>query len=382
MNMRQHYICTQCGTTYEFSPELMVCPACSAGQKKGEPIRGILETVYEGKIRKDCSDLLPIESCFFPPIPVGSTPLWKPKRLREKTGFKNLFLKDDTLNPSGSLKDRASFLVSACALKYHVKNIVVASTGNAASSMACIGAAACLSVKLFVPAAIPRAKMVQALQFGADVTLVEGNYDAAYDASMDFLRWHGGMSRNTAYNPLTIEGKKTAAFEIVRQLECVPDVLFVPAGDGVILSGMYKGFRDLMMSGCIERMPVLYAVQADGSNAIYRAWKEGTFSVLPSTTIADSLSVDVPKAGYYALSLLNRFGGRCISVADEEILKAQHELAALAGLFAEPSSAAAYAGFLSVKDTLPPDTIVVLLMTGSGLKDIRTAERGISKRIS
>jgi len=382
MKMVWHYTCTQCGRTYDFSPLLMVCPECSAAQKKGEPVRGILEVTYGGKLPGDFGDLLPVESCFFPSIPVGSTPLWKPERLREKTGFANLFLKDDTLNPSGSLKDRASFLVSACALKYHIRNIVVASTGNAASSMACIGAAADLSVKIFVPAAVPRAKMIQALQFGADVTLVDGNYDDAYEASLDYLRLHGGMSRNTAYNPLTIEGKKTAAFEIVRQIGGVPDVLFVPTGDGVILSGMYKGFRDLLMYGLIERMPVLYAVQADGSNAICRARKEGTFSVLPASTIADSLSVDAPKAGYYALSLLNRFGGQCISVADGEILKAQHELAAMSGLFAEPSSAAAYAGFLSVKDMLPRNAVVVLLITGNGLKNIRTAELGVSAQLS
>jgi len=319
-----------------------------------------------------------VEKEFFPPIPVGNTPLWKPVKLREQTGFASLYLKDDTLNPTGSLKDRASFLVAAFARKYGVRDVVVASTGNAASSMAGIGAAAGLNVRIFIPASAPKAKMVQALQYGADVTLVDGTYDKAFDMSIEYTEKHGGLNRNTAFNPMTIEGKKTAALEVFAQLKKMPDYVFVPTGDGVILSGVYKGFKDIINAGLADKMPVIYAAQAEGSSALCRALKNGDFGKpVASSTVADSIAVEVPRGGYYALKALKEYGGRCVTVSDNEIIKAQSELAAVSGLFAEPSSSAAYAGFLKVKGDLPADSTVVLLITGSGLKDIDTAMKGV-----
>ena len=256
--MKCHYICSECGCTYEISRHMMVCAQCSRKQDAAEPLRGVLEVGIEGKFKKDFDifDFLPVEKEFFPPIPVGNTPLWTPLNLWEKTGFAGLYLKDDSLNPTGSLKDRASFLVAAFAVREKIKDVVVASTGNAASSMAGVGAAAALNIKIFIPASAPQAKRIQALQYGADVVLVDGNYDKAYELSMDYTREHGVLSRNTAFNPLTIEGKKTAALEIFQQLEGVPDFIFIPAGDGVILGGVYKGFKDLLNAGLINNMPI------------------------------------------------------------------------------------------------------------------------------
>ncbi len=163
-------------------------------------------------------DLLPVEAAYFPPIPVGNTPLWEPGNLRRSTGFKRLFIKDDGANPTASFKDRASFLVSAAANKFNIPDITLASTGNAGSSMAGIGAAAGQSITLFLPESAPAAKLVQALQYGARVYRVHGNYDMAYDLSLEFSKQKGGINRNTAYNPLTIEGKKTVSLELFQQL--------------------------------------------------------------------------------------------------------------------------------------------------------------------
>jgi len=391
LSLNFHYRCIDCGREYQIEPGIMLCPDCEKTRKPDEPLKGVLEVVAEGKadgsitgrnttgsIEDFVFQFLPVEKEYFPSIPVGNTPLWQPELLRRKTDFEKLFLKDDTLNPTGSFKDRASYLVAAFARKHGIGEVTVASTGNAASSMAGVGAASGLKVRIFIPATAPKAKMVQALQYGAEVNLVDGSYDIAFDMSIDYTKKHGGLNRNTAYNPMTIEGKKTVSLELYAQLGDVPEYMFVPTGDGVILSGVFKGFKDLLSLGIIDKMPTVYSVQAEGSSAICRALSTGSFGKpLPSKTIADSIAVDVPRGGYYALRSLKEFGGRCITVSDDEILAAQHELASNAGLFAEPASSAAYAGFLKASRSLPRDSKVVLLITGSGLKDIEAAMKGV-----
>jgi threonine synthase len=275
------------------------------------------------------------------------------------------------------LKDRASFLVAAFARKHDINDIVVASTGNAASSMAGIGAAAGLHVRIFVPESAPRAKLVQSLQYGADVTVVAGSYDDAFGASLEYTAEHGGFSRNTGYNPLTIEGKKTVALEIFADLG-VPDVVVVPTGDGVILGGVYKGFEDLIGLGLAEKMPRVVAVQAEGSSAVARALESGTYGDPErGTTLADSISVGVPANGLGAVRKLKEYGGACAVVSDDAILEAQRELADLSGLFAEPAAAASLAGLRSLSGTMDKDAVIVLIITGSGLKDIDSAARAV-----
>ena len=166
------------------------------------------------------------------------------------------------------------------------------------------------------------------------------------------------------------------SIEIFHQLAAVPDYVFVPTGDGVILSGVYKGFRDLVDQGFASAVPTVVAVQAEGSSAIRRALDAGDFTPpISSDTLADSISVDVPRGGYPALFNLKRNNGSCVTVSDDEILEAQHRLARYSGLFAEPAASASYAGFRKILGDIPPDASVVLLVTGSGLKDIDAASR-------
>lgn len=364
----------------------MLCPKCSSTHISGQPLNGVLEVELSGTLESnDPLDFLPVERQYFPAIPVGNTPLWHPapdvpaENLLKKYGFPDLYLKDDGANPTGSLKDRASFLVAAFARKHGISEVVVASTGNAGSSMAGVGAAAGLKVKLFLPKTAPPAKMIQALQYGADLVLADNNYDQAFSLSLEYSNRHGGMNRNTAYNPMTIEGKKTVAFELFNQLKKAPDHVFVSVGDGVILSGVYKGFRDLLQLGRIEKIPVIHAVQASGSDAICRAMESGSFDgqverpVRAANTVADSISVDIPSNGHLALKNLKTFGGHCFTVTDEEILSAQKELSSSCGLFSEPAAATAYAGFLNQKAALDSSETCVVLLTGNGLKDINSA---------
>ena len=358
----------------------MLCPECSSTHKSGQPLNGVLEVELSGTLESnDPLDFLPVEGQYFPAIPVGNTPLWQPEKLQKIYGFPELYLKDDGVNPTGSLKDRASFLVAAFARKHGIREVVVASTGNAGSSMAGVGAAAGLKVKLFLPKTAPQAKMIQALQYGADLVLADKNYDQAFSLSLEYSNTRGGMNRNTAYNPMTIEGKKTVSIEIFKQLKKAPDHVFVSVGDGVIMSGVYKGFRDLLQLGRIDKIPVVHAVQASGSDAICRAMESGDFDgqaesrVRAAKTVADSISVDTPSNGHLALKNLKAFGGHCFRVTDEEILSAQKELSSTCGLFSEPAAATAYAGFLKQKAALDSNETCVVLLTGNGLKDINSA---------
>ncbi len=369
--------CHECGRIFPLEPGILVCPDCARRQEEGKPLRGILEVAWDyGEIRKagvfDGSPVLPVEKEFFPPVPVGGTPLWRPERLRALLGLPGLFVKDDGGNPTGSFKDRASFLVAAFARKHGIGKIAVASTGNAASSMAGIGAAAGLGVKIFMPRSAPKAKMVQSLQYGADVTAVDGNYDLAYETSLVYCREHPDtLSRNTAQQPLTIEGKKTVSYEIFAALGGLPDRVYVSAGDGVILAGVYRGFEDLVGLGLADRVPLVAAVQAAGSAALADALRRGDFSgPIAARTVADSIAVDVPRNGYHALAKLRAHGGRTVVVSDGEILDAQRTLSSTAGIFSEPAGAAAFAGFLRDRDGIRPGEKVVVLCTGSGLKDI------------
>ena len=384
--MKWFCCCYRCGACYDLVPGRYLCDVCSQQQQADLPLEGVLELAWEGSADPQGIPL-PVEPEWFAPIPVGKTPLWAPQRLREQFGAPHLWLKDDTCNPSGSFKDRASWLVAAFAKKHGTKEIVLASTGNAASSMAAVGAAAGLRIKVFLPASAPAAKRIQVLQYGAELIPVDGSYDQAFDLSLEYSTRTGSMSRNTAYNPLTIEGKKTVSFEIVQDLHNAsagaPDHVFVPVGDGVILAGVYRGFEDLLKLGRIQNIPTVWACQAEGSSAIARALASGRDGAdafgapIPSQTLADSIAVDVPRNGLHALSKLKKYAGKAVVVSDAEILAAQKTLAAGSGLFAEPSSSAAFAGWLKVRHSIPAQDNCVLLITGSGLKDVKSAARGL-----
>ena len=373
------YQCSECGKTFDITPQIMLCDKCSKAQEQNEPLRGILEVTPPKKASlEDIFSFLPLEKKNFPNLPVGNSPIWTADLLGRETGFDNLYIKNDGTNPTASFKDRASWPVAAFAKTWGINEIVLASTGNAASSMAGIGACAGLKVTIFLPENVPMGKLVQSLQYGARVILVDGNYDAAYELSMQYSKEKGGLNRNTAYNPITIEGKKTVSIEIVRDLKKAPDHVFVPVGDGVILSGVYKGFRDLLSLGLIDKVPTIHAIQSSTSDAIHRAWNNGgKFDFKHSSTIADSICVDVPRCGHLAVKNLYSHNGKCITVSDDEILVAQKTLSEKAGLFTEPAGAASYAGFLKAKDQIEKDSTIVILATGMGLKDLSAAQNKI-----
>jgi threonine synthase len=402
--MTYHFKCTLCGEEYEAGQVRYVCP------KHGDD--GILDTILDYKKiaattspkkisdSRDYSiwrysDLLPLDDPreSAPSLQVGWTPLYHATKAGKQLGLSNLYIKDDGRNPTASFKDRASAVVVAKARELVVDMITTASTGNAGAALAGLAAAAQMATVIFVPETAPQAKIAQLLIFGSRVLLVKGNYDQAFDLCLAASKEFGWYCRSTAYNPFTVEGKKTASFEICEQLSlplpgggrggdggfCAPDRIFVSVGDGNIISGLWKGLRDLAALGWIDKMPMLMGIQAEGSAACYNAWKAGTEKIVPvsAKTIADSISADMPRDGVRAVRAVNETNGAYLIVSDDEILSAIRDLARSEAVFAEPAGAAAYAGLVkAVRQSLvKSDETIVCLITGSGLKDVKSAMR-------
>ncbi len=376
------YWCRDCGRTYDRDEVRYLCPACGERYRPGQPLTGVLTAVFDyAAIRKrfkkkqpDWSLFSAVETRCYPKYPVGNTPFFKADRLGKELGLADLWIKNDGLNPSGSLKDRASFLVVAEANRIGEDRIVAASTGNAASALAAVCAAAGKRAVIFVPKSAPKAKLVQIVLYGANIVLVDGSYDDAFRLSLEYTDRKGGLSRNTAYHPLTIEGKKTVALEICAQNGFkAPDAVVVPVGDGVIIAGVYKGFWDLKQAGIVAKMPKLVCVQATSSDAIHHYITTGKYrdAARPST-IADSISVTAPSNAHMARHAVLESKGFSLLVTDEEIRRAQARLARTTGVFAEPAAAAAAAGLAKAAKSgkLKRSGRIVLLVTGHGLKDI------------
>jgi threonine synthase len=319
-----------------------------------------------------------------PRLPVGGTPLIGAPQLRATLRMPRLWIKDDSRNPSGSTKDRASLLVVAKALEYGRSTVATASTGNAATALGAVAAVAGLNAVVFVPASAPEAKIIQILSYGATVLRVDGTYDDCFELCLEACERFGWYNRNTALNPFTVEGKKTASLEIAMDLVPErPDVVLVPTGDGVIISGVAKGFADLERSGLIERRPRLIAVQPEGSAAIVHALEGGADAITPVTgahSVADSLVVEVPRNARMCLREIRASGGAGVAVPDDRIIDSIAELARLSGVFAEPAAAAALAGLHTAlaQGLVERSERVVLLVTGSGLKDVQGAARSVA----
>jgi len=318
----------------------------------------------------------------------GNTPIYNVHPLAEKLGISALWVKDESRNPTASLKDRASAIVVARAREIHAEVVVTASTGNAGAALAGMSASIGQRAIIFAPRKAPPAKVAQLLIYGATVYLVDGSYDDAFDLSIQASNEFGWYCRNTGYNPFTAEGKKTAAFEIWEWAEQSKLVhqeaisIFVPVGDGNIISSVHKGFKDLMQLGWLRGMPRIFGVQSEGSAAIANAYFSDTEQITPvhAHTIADSISVDLPRDGVRAIRAARETNGGYILVSDDETLAAVAQLGSV-GIFAEPAGATAYAGLVKATRSriINPDDHVLVLNTGSGLKDIGAAMQAVKQ---
>jgi threonine synthase len=380
-------VCVKCGAEFEAGDDAYACARCGS----------VLEIVYDYAYVKprltreklaasgDFSiwrylELLPVEEgsklC---PLRTGWSPLYKTEKLGETIGLSNLYVKDDGVNPTSSLKDRASAIAVVRAFHAGKDTVACSSTGNAASSLA--GAAAAMGLKsvIFVPERAPVGKVTQLLIFGAAVISVKGNYEQTYRLSAAAIEKYSWYNRNAAINPYLSEGKKTVSFEIVEQLGfACPDYVAVSVGDGCTIAGVWKGFKDLYAIGLIDRLPSLISVQASGCCPINRA-VEGNTTIewMDENTLADSIAVGAPRNGDKALAAIRESGGLTVNVSDEEILDAMRLLGKSSGVFGEPAGVAGTAGLINAANQklIPPDALVVSLVTGNGLKDTASAQK-------
>ena len=385
--------CLICGKEYQPGEVAYVCP--DHGQE------GILDVQYDyGLISLRFSPatlaanpdhsiwryrpLLPVEpDSPAPPLAVGWTPLYAAPRLAAALGLQHLWVKDDGRQPTASFKDRASAIAVVKAQEQGAEIITTASTGNAAAALSGLCASVQQPNVIFVPESAPPAKIAQLLAFGSTVLLVHGVYDDAFTLCMQAAEAFGWYNRNTGFNPYMSEGKKTVSFEICEQLGWqAPDAVFVSVGDGCIIGGVHKGFKDLHALGWIDHMPRLYGVQAAGSNFMAEAWQAGLHGLrvlekapIDAHTVADSISAGLPRDRIKAMAAVVDTGGAYITVSDEEILTAIPALARGCGVFGEPAGAASYAGLVKAVEQglVSPDERIVVINTGSGLKDIKSA---------
>jgi len=393
------YKCTNCNKEYSAekieSEQIYLCPACGSAEKN-MPLQGVLTVEYDYKtiaesltkenlLNFTCGqfweypELLPLDiskfsKSFLSRLALPSTQLFEYELHGEK-----LLIQDETRNPTLSYKDRASSLVALKAIELGIEEIAAASTGNAGSSLAGICARLGLRSNIYVPNNIPDAKRIQIEAYGANIKIVDGDYDFAFDSCLSDSNKYGWYNRNTAYNPLTIEGKKSGAYDIfISSKGNPPDNIFVPVGDGVIIAGIYKGFSELHKLGFIDKLPRLIAVQAEGSAAVVRYLETGRFTYEPASTIADSISAGAPRNLYMAAKAIMTTNGKAISVSDKEILNAQKEIANRFGILSEPSSAAVFAGYLKMKhDKSVTGMNNLLLITGNGLKDVEALKKWV-----
>lgn len=387
--------CLVCATSWSPDEVVDVCPTCGDD--------GILDVRYDHAAiaarttRDDLQanpdpsmwrwlPLLPVRADSpRPPLRVGGTPLYDVPRLAELAGLTQVWVKDEGVQPTGSLKDRASAVAVVKARERGAAVVTTASTGNAAAALAGVAAAVEQATVIFVPAAAPEAKVAQLLAYGATVLLVDGTYDDAVVLCRAASREFGWYDRTTGRNPYMSEGKKTAAFELAEQLGWqVPDVVAVGVGDGCIIGALDKGFRDLLALGWIDRLPRLLGVQATGSAYLADAWRDGadvlTKPAIAAHTVADSISAGLPLDRLKAMRAVTETGGAFVTVDDDAILAAIPVLARASGVFAEPAAAAAWAGVqrAAFDGVLDPGDRVAVLSTGTGLKDVAAATRAVA----
>lgn len=327
-------------------------------------------------------DFLPVTSAT-PVVSLGegATPLIRARRLGASVGLKNLYLKIEGQNPTGSFKDRGMVMAVAKALEGGARSVICASTGNTSASAAAYAAAAGLECVVVLPAGkIAVGKLLQALVFGARVISVSGNFDEALNVVRALSEQDDHpITLVNSVNPYRIEGQKTAAFEVCDDLGCAPDILSIPVGNAGNISAYWRGFREYLDAGVVAAAPRMWGFQAAGAAPLVVG-----HPIEHPETVATAIRIGNPASWDLAIAARDDSRGRISAVTDEQILHAYRELARLEGVFCEPASAASVAGAIQAvrDDQLDPDALVVCVLTGNGLKDPTTAEKGLTVNVT
>ena len=376
--------CVRCGCMYP-AEDRYFCEACG----------GILEVAYDTGA-SGCERL----STSFAYMPVAReemagfgttpTPLLRSRRLARGVGLEKLYFKCETANLTGSFKDRPVAVAVAMAQRLGYRRVVAASSGNAAAATAACAARQGLECVIVLPASTPPEKVRQTAAYGASVFKVEGPYSNSYRVALDLAREHGVYNVTTTFlNPYAVEGDKLVGYELYEELGCMPQRVYVPMGAGPLLAGIGRGLDEYAGRDHLSCRARLIAVQAQGNSPIAQAFDRGENQVhanlCPDTIaggIADGL-VGYEQDGEYTLRLCRESGGAAMSVTDEQIRRAQALLAREEGLFVEPSAAAALAGVLEDlrQGRLDASETIVAVLTGHGLKDMKSLPEGAQARL-
>ncbi|OEU64593.1 MAG: threonine synthase [Desulfuromonadales bacterium C00003094] len=369
--------CIECRATYDPDEIIYLCPSCG----------GLLEVVYDlssididfhtsGECRSvwKYRSLLPVER---DPVTIceGGTPLYRIGRLAKDMGAREMFVKHEGLNPTGSFKDRGMTVGVTRAIELGMKTVACASTGNTSASLSIYAAKAGIpSVVLLPGGKVALGKVAQALIHGAKVLNIRGNFDQALQLVREVCDEYGFYLLNSI-NPFRLEGQKTIAFEIADELGWeVPDRIILPVGNAGNISAIYKGFRELRECGITDTVPKMTGIQAEGSRPVVDAIDRGLDRIEPEPnpeTIATAIRIGDPVNAAKALRAVRESGGLAISVTDDEIIQAQRDLASLEGIGVEPASAASVAGMrkLLAEGAIDSDERIVCITTGHLLKD-------------
>jgi threonine synthase len=386
--------CISCGELWDAVPDITTCPACG----------GLLDIEYDyPAIAKEVNhqvmanrseqsmwrymEYLPVlGKGTRPKLRVGWSPFYKADRLAQVLGLKELYIKDDGVNPTASLKDRASAMAVVKAEEAGAETIACSSTGNAASSLAGNAAAAGFPTYIFVPSRAPKGKVSQLMIFGAHVISVKSSYEDTFQLSQEAIEKYGWYNRNAAINPYLMEGKKTVALEIAEQLNWkMTDYVALSVGDGCTIAGVWKGFRDLYATGMIDRLPRLISVQAEGCCPLNKAIAEQKpWEPMEENTLADSIAVGVPRNATKALNAIRGSNGVVVNVSDQEILDAAKLLGKTCGVFGEPAGVTGTAGVKKAVELglIPASASVVSIVTGNGLKDTPNAIKAAGEPVA
>ena len=311
----------------------------------------------------------------------GFTPLVRLGRLGEELGVVNLYAKVEGANPTGSFKDRGMVVAVSKAVEEGASAIICASTGNTSASAAAYAAAAGIEAVVVLPRGqIALGKLVQALVAGARVVAIDGNFDQALAIVRALAEQDDHpVTLVNSVNPHRIAGQRTAAFEVCDELGRAPDILAIPVGNAGNISAYWAGFRDYSAAGRIASLPRIWGFQAAGAAPLVTGRR-----VDHPETIATAIRIGDPASGEQALAARDESGGLIEAVTDDEILAAYRDLARVEGIFCEPSSAAGLAGLRSAARAgrLDPDSVIVCVLTGHGLKDPENAARNVAPTLT
>ncbi|MGH2543991.1 MAG: threonine synthase, partial [Ardenticatenaceae bacterium] len=372
--------CRECGREYPIEP-LNVCDFCFGPLECTYDYDSIARVISRDRIASGpftmwrYADLLPVDADRALDMGTGFTPLVSAKNLGRRLGLNKLYIKNDSVNPTFSFKDRVVSVATAKALEFEFDTLACASTGNLMGAVAAHGVKAGMQTMVFFPADLEKGKIIGAGIYGAKMIAVEGNYDEVNRLCSELADNNRWAFVNINMRPYYSEGSKTLAYEVAEQLGWrAPDNTIVPAASGSLFTKIYKGFNELADLGIIESAAhiKMHVAQAEGCSPIVQAYEQGAATVRPvrPDTIAKSLAIGNPPDGIYSLQTIMKSGGSGVIAMEDEVVEGIRLLAETEGIFTETAGGVVISGLkrLVEKGLIKPDELTVAYITGNGLK--------------